>query len=379
MFDVQMRVNRSAWLIAGSVLGLTLVCGAEAQVAQGTGTLRAAGTTGAVAVGQPPPPPVLNPRHPDTYVVQRGDTLWDIAAMFLRDPWYWPEIWQINPQVENPHLIFPGDILSLVYLDDGRPVVQVERGAGLVERLSPRIRSEPLEEAIQTIPFETLRAFLSRPAVLDGADLDTLPYILAHPDGLMGSAGHDVYVRGTEAAPGAVFNVVHVGDALVDPDDNAIIGYQGLYVGQGRVRRSGDPATVYLTETAREALIGDYLVTEESVAPVTFIPRAPEATVEGRIISVLDGVSLIGQYQVIVINRGARDGIEPGHVLSVYRTGGFVRDPIQRNGQSLEKVRLPDELAGTTMVFRIFDRMSYALVMEATSEIRVLDTVRNPE
>jgi hypothetical protein len=109
------------------------------------------------------------------------------------------------------------------------------------------------------------------------------------------------------------------------------------------------------------------------------LPRAPEEAVDGRIISVLDGVSLIGQYQVIVLNRGARHGLQPGHVLSVYRTGEVIRDPVRENGQSREKVRLPDELSGTTMVFRTFDRISYALVMEATNDIHVLDTVRNPE
>jgi hypothetical protein len=252
-------------------------------------------------------------------------------------------------------------------------------GSGLVERLSPRVRAEPLEEAIQTIPYETLRAFLSRPSILEQSELGTLPYIVAHPEGLLGSSGHDVYVRGTDAGEGAVFNFVHPGEALIDPDDGTIIGYQGLYVGQGRVRRTGDPSTVFLTETAREALIGDYLVTEGSVPPATFLPRAPEETVDGRIISVLDGVSLIGQYQVIVLNRGARHGLQPGHVLSVYRTGAVISDPIRGNRQSGEKVKLPDEPAGTTMVFRTFDRISYALVMEATNDIHVLDTVRNPE
>jgi len=384
MFHVQTPVNRSAYFLVGCILGLGLATVAQAQVAQPSPVLPTASSVGALAIGQPEPSPVLNPRHPDTYVVQVGDTLWDIASTFLRDPWYWPEIWQLNPEIENPHLIFPGDVLSLSYLDDGRPAVTVtERGpvsgSGLVDRLSPRVRSEPLEEAIQTIPYETLRAFLSRPAVLQESEFDTLPYIVAHPEGLLGSAGHDVYVRGTDAAEGTVFDFVHPGDALIDPDDGDIIGYQGLYVGQGRVLASGDPATVFLTETSREALIGDYLITEESVAPATFLPRAPEEAVDGRIISVLDGVSLIGQYQIIVINRGARHGLQPGHVLSVYRTGDTIRDPVRQTTQSGDKVRLPDVLAGTTMVFRTFDRISYALVMEATNDIRLLDTVRNPE
>jgi hypothetical protein len=317
-------------------------------------------------------------------VVQPGDTLWDIAGMFLRDPWYWPEIWQVNPQVENPHLIFPGDVLSLAYLDNGSPVIQLTRGqgpaeAGPTERLSPRIRSQAIEQAIPTIPYETLRAFLSRPAVLDPDMLDELPYIFANPEGLLGSAGRNVYVRGTDAPGGTVFNVVHTGEALVDPDDGEVLGYQGLYVGQGRVQRTGDPSTLYLTETTREASIGDLLIPEEGVTPVNYFPSAPTETVDGRIISVLGGVSRIGQYQVIVLNRGARDGLQPGHVLSVYQTGDVVADTTRNKGFSNEKVRLPDELAGTTMVFRVFDRMSYALVMEATRDIRVLDTVRNPE
>jgi hypothetical protein len=332
------------------------------------------------AVGQPQPSPVLNPRHPDTYVVQPGDTLWDIASMFLRDPWYWPEIWQINPQVANPHLIFPGDILSLAYLDDGRPVVRLERGqpAGPVERLSPRVRSQPLEEAISTIPYDTLASFLSRPSVLDKDQLDGAPYIVAHREGLMGSAGRDVYARGTDAAEGSVFNVVHIGDELRDPDDNSVIGYEGIYVGQGRVRRSGDPATVTLLDGTREALIGDYLFEEESPAPFNYLPRPPDRDVEGRIISVIDGVSLIGQYQVVAINRGTEHGLEDGHVLRVYQTGQVVNDDVRKRGLFADKVRLPDEPAGTMMVFRTFERMSYALVMEATDAIEVLDTVRNP-
>jgi len=376
MFYARTSILRSTCLVTASAVTLIAFSSARAQRAQGVDTAPAVSMAAASAVGQLNPPPVLNPRHPETYVVQSGDTLWDIAAMFLRDPWYWPEIWQINPQVENPHLIFPGDILSLIYLN-GRPAVQLERGSGVVARLSPRVRSESLEEAVPTIPFETLRAFLSRPAILGRDELETLPYVFSNPEGLLGSSGRDVYVRGTQAGPGSVFNVVHVGDPLIDPDDNSVIGFEGLYVGQGRVRRSGDPSTVTLTDSTRETLIGDYLIAEESVTPVNFLPRAPQNSVDGRIISVIDGVSLIGQYQVVVVNRGGRHGLEPGHVLRVFKTGEVVRDTTNRR-LFAEKVRLPDEPAGTMMVFRIFDRMSYALVMEATNEISVLDTVRNP-
>ena len=357
---------RPACLILAAALGVVAASNGIAQVSQRSAAPSAQADSG----------PVLNPRHPDRYVVQRGDTLWDIAALFLRDPWYWPEIWQINPQVENPHLIYPGDILSLSYLD-GRPVLQLERTSN-TQRLSPRVRSQPLEEAIPTIPYEAIRAFLTRPLILDPDQLKTLPYVVAHRDGLMGSAGRDVYVRGADtAAVDDVFNVVNVGDELVDPDNGDVIGYEAIYVGQGRLRRTGDPATMTLTESTRETLVGDLLVEEETPAPVDFVPRAPEQQIDGRIISVVDGVSLIGQYHVVVINRGAQHGLEPGHVLRAWQTGEVVRDRVRR-GNFGQKVQLPDEAAGVMMVFRTFDRVSYALIMEATNEIRVLDAVRNP-
>ena len=393
MFNAYLPALRTVVMaaLAATVLGLATACSTsqsrQEQTSASSPQPIASGRMQALpqayrAVGQVTPSPILvNPRHPDRHVVVPGDTLWDIASMFLQDPWYWPEIWQINPQVENPHLIYPGDVLSLAYID-GQPVIQLERGGavagGDVTRLSPRVRSEPLEEAIPTIPFETLRGFLSRQAVVESEQLETLPYVLAHPEGLVGSAGQNVYVRGTSAPVGSVFSLVHLDDELVDPDDGEVIGYEGLYVGQGRVTQSGDPTTVLLTESAREALIGDYLLEDESQTPANYFPRAPENEVDGTIISVVDGISLIGQYQVVIINRGARDGLEPGHVLRAFQAGEVVTDDIGPTGLFADKVRLPDVPAGTMMVFRIFDRMSYALVMEATNEIRVLDFVRNP-
>ena len=377
MFYARKPLVRSACLIVAAAASFVTLSSSLAQERDSRLEL--------AAVGQPAPSPVLNPRHPETYVVKRGDTLWGIASVFLRDAWLWPEIWQVNPQIENPHLIFPGDMLSLAYRSDGRPVVQVtERGgpqpttgSGGFEKRSPRVRSTPIEDAIQTIPYETLRAFLSRPRLLQKHDLDRLPYIVAQREGLIASAGQDVYVRRAEAPVGSVYNVVDLGQKLVDPDTRDTVGYLGIYVGQGRVDRVGDPSTVRLIQTEREAVAGSYLVAEEDVIPANFLPHAPAKQIDGRIIAVLSGVSLIGQYNVVVLNRGTLDGLDPGTVLRVYQAGKTIRDS-RAHGVSNKKVDLPDEPAGTMMVFRTSDRISYALIMEATTAIAVLDKARNP-
>jgi hypothetical protein len=315
--------------------------------------------------------------HPDEYVVQRGDTLWDIASTFLRDPWYWPEIWHINPDIANPHLIYPGDVLRLVWIN-GEPRITT---VGSSYRMSPQVRATPLEDAITTIPYEQIAAFLSKGLVLEKDQIDRLPYVLAiRGNHLIAAAGNDIYVRGGEPAqPGTRYSLVHIGDELVDPDDNRVVGYQGIYVGEGALSRGGDPATVSLAETSREALLGDRLLPEAIDIPLDFFPKAPDTQIDGRIISVVDGVSLIGQYHVVVMNRGARDGLAPGDVLTVFQTGEVVKDRFA--GGSMfrgESVKLPDEEAGTVMVFKVYDRITYGLVMEATSDIHVLDAVRNP-
>jgi hypothetical protein len=389
MIQARKTLIRSACLITAAAASVAVLSAGLAQERD----LRLA-----AAVGQPAPPPVLNPRHPETYVVQRGDTLWDIAAKFLRDPWNWPEIWQVNPQIENPHLIYPGDTLALVYNDNGRPAVTVTERApvgpvvsgGGVERLSPRVRELPLENAIPAIPYAQVQAFLSRSVVLEKKDLAHLPYVVANHNGLVSSAGENFYARHATDGKGSIYNVVHLGNKLVDPDDNAVLGYEGIYIGQGRVERPGDPATLHLLDSTREALIGDYLLPEEDAARTNFIPHAPAQDVTGQIIAVMDGVALAAQYEVVVLNRGTKHGLDPGTALRVYQTGKIVRDDGGgrgggqggKNGRELgtfgKKVRLPDEPVGTMMVFRTFDRMSYALVMEATGDISVYDTVRNP-
>jgi hypothetical protein len=323
----------------------------------------------------------LNPAHPDTYVVKKGDTLWGISSLFLKDPWYWPEIWYVNPQVENPHLIYPGDVLTLVYVD-GKPQIRSSRAGGAsaagTDRLSPRVREEQLTAAVTTIPYDVIAPFLGKGMVLSKNEVADLPHIVAlRDDHLMGASGHDAYVRGKVSAEGANYGIVRVGDKLVDPDDGDVLGYEGIYVADGHVRRTGDPATVELRNSEREAQQGDRLIARTEPPPLQFEPRAPDRPVEGRIVHVVDGVSQIGQYQVIVLNRGTRDGLAPGHVLSVWQAGKRVVDN-RDTGFFARKVQLPDERAGTLMVFKTYDRLSYALVMQAEGPIHTLDKVRNP-
>jgi hypothetical protein len=301
-----------------------------------------------------------------------GDTLWDIAATFLKDPWFWPEIWHINTQIENPHLIYPGDVLALVYID-GQPRITNVRAS--TYRLSPQARVSPITQAVTSIPYESVSAFLSSGAVLEKRETDRLPYLLeTRGDHLIAAAGNVVYARGLDDAQlGSRYKVVEIGEPLIDPDDNKLIGYQGKFIGEGTLRRTGDPATVALTDTNQEAVPGDKLIPESVDVPLNFYPRAPSSAIDGRIISVVGGVTQIGQYHVVVLNRGTRDGLAVGDVLSVFRTGETIED---RFGGG--KVRLPDEEAGTLMVFKVYDRIGYGLVMEAAQAIHIHDTVRNP-
>ncbi len=310
--------------------------------------------------------------HPNEYVVQVGDTLWDIAGTFLRDPWFWPEIWYINPDIENPHLIYPGDVLGLVYIDGQARITNVRAST---YRMSPQARVTPLSEAVDSIPFEDVAAFLSSGVVLEKAQADSLPYMLeTRGDHLIASAGNEVYVRGLGGdLPSTRYNVVKVGDAMYDPDDDRLIGYHGIMVGEGSLRRAGDPATIALTSTSQEATFGDRFIPAAVDVPLNFFPRSPSSDIDGRIIHVVGGVSQIGQYMVVVLNRGSSSGLSVGDVLSVFRAGETIKDRIKGG-----EVTLPDEQAGTVMVFKTYDRISYGLVMEATEVIHKLDAVRNP-
>lgn len=316
--------------------------------------------------------PTLAPNAPTEYVVKEGDTLWDIAGTFLRDPWFWPEIWYVNPEIVNPHLIYPGDVLALVYID-GAPRVTTARGSSL--RLSPQARVTPLDEAVTSIPFEAIAAFLSGGAVLEKGEADKLPYLLeVRGDHMLAAAGNEIYVRGNEGdEAGTQYSVVQVGDPLRDPDNNRVMGYHGLLVAEGTLRRSGDPSTVELTMSKQEASRGDRLIAATVDLPLNFFPKAPSTQIDGRIMAVIGGVTQIGQYQVVILNRGEDDGLAQGDVLTVFQAGEKIRDRIGGG-----RVQLPDEPAGTVMVFKSYPEISYGLVMEATQPLHILDAVRNP-
>ncbi|MEW8030207.1 MAG: LysM peptidoglycan-binding domain-containing protein, partial [Candidatus Thiodiazotropha sp.] len=315
----------------------------------------------------------LNPSHPERYTVVKGDTLWDISSMFLRDPWLWPEVWYVNPQIENPHLIYPGDEIFLTYRD-GRPVLQLSRK----NSLSPRVRATPLDQAIPTIPIDAIAPFLTRPYVVDENELEKAPYIVHFlDDHIVGGAGISYYARSIMEERPIQYAVVRPEKPYKDPDTGEVLGYEALYVGTSELKRTGDPAKLLLTSTDMEAIIGDRLIKEQEDEPlIDFQPRVPDNPIEGRIISVLNGVTQIGQYNVVVLNKGANVGLEAGHVLRILQGGEDIRDIVKGRG---ETVTLPLEEAGHLMVFRTFEKVSFALVMDATKPLHVLDWVRSPD
>jgi LysM domain len=339
--------------------------------------------------GPPPDASILNPNAPKSYTVKRGDTLWGIASLFLRDPWLWPEVWYVNPQIANPHLIYPGDTLTLAYGANGQPQIVLTHGSGA--RMDPRLRSDPIDGAIPTIPYSTIQAFLSRPSVLTPDQVKHAPYVLAFRDEHeVAGTGNEIYVRNlVDAQANARYSVVHIGPPLRDPDDGKVVGYQGIYTATALVSKPGEVTKAMLIDTARETLRGDKVMSTDNSVPLNFTPAPPRNTVHGRIIAVVDGTDLIGQYQIVVINRGLRDGVNNGTVLAVDRAGDRIRD-VYSNGSSMtrkaydvdtsfaKRVKLPDERTGTMLIFRAFDRVSYALILGATDTMKVLDVVQNP-
>lgn len=321
---------------------------------------------------------------PDTYVVKKGDTLWDISSHFLKDPWLWPEVWHVNPKIRNPHLIYPGDVLALTWRD-GKPTISIVGAEGepppppsthlTTVKLSPTAREQKLRRAIDTIPKSAISAFLTRPFILDEKTMDDAPYIVSnYGDYIISGKDQKLYARPIIDSSVISFNIVRKGRKYIDPDTNKFLGYEAVNLGSARLLKIGDPATLVVTNAYKEIIDGDLLIpTEIEEVDLNFFPRAPDRDVAGRIISVANGVQKIGQYDIVVINKGLAEGLKPGHVLEVHEAGELVKSPRGRH-----KIQLPEERAGLLMVFKPYQDISYALIMEAFTDLSVYDYVYSP-
>lgn len=329
--------------------------------------------------------PILKEGHPDEYTVKKGDTLWDISNTFLNTPWMWPEIWHVNPQIENPHLIFPGDLIKLIYLD-GSPRLTLERtlrmvpsgtvGADGSTKLTPSVRVQSVEDAITAIPLDKIDSFLSRSRILEGNELETSPYMLAGPQQrLIVGEGDYAYARGTFAENLTNYGIFRKGKVYKDPQTKELLGIYAQGIGTVNVDKTeNDIATVKVLRSYEEIRLGDRLLpSEDRSVDSIFYPSAPDGDIKGLIIDVEGGVTQIGKFNVVMINRGDRDGLQIGNVLAIHKRGEVVRDRIKGG-----KVTLPDERAGLLMVFRTFDKMSLGLVLEADRPLKVDDKVTNP-
>ncbi len=340
------RLPRMLRLLTGSLLSALLLFGGSLAAAQET--------------------PALSDNHPDRYVVQEGDTLWDIASRFLRDPWRWPLIWQHNPDIKNPHLIFPGDLL--VVTGDGNLKVV---------RLEPSVRRSELDRGIPAIPPNVIQPFLTSPLIIQPGELDTAGYVLQGVDDelVLGKYSH-FYARGLEKPEVENYRIFKVGESLLHPESGELLGIETRHLGDARMLRPGEDDISKLVVTDSNLDIGpaDRMLPQTDNAPLPYFePRAPATDINGWILYAPRGVKDVGRYDVVVISGGKREGLEPGHVLRamLHRTGR--RDPV--TGESFTP---PDESSGLMMVFRVFDKLSYALIMEATRPISIGDRYVNP-
>lgn len=333
----------------------------------------------------------LRPDHPQRYTVVKGDTLWDIAARFLKDPWRWPSIWNKNDQIRNPHLIYPGDVLVLRFVD-GQPVIGLEppgaapvtapavvtgptESDGRTVKLRPQIRREPLDAAVPTIKPDVIRPFLTQPLAVDDDQLREAGYVTVGLDSRVALGNlSEFYARRLGAKPADRYQVFRPGKALRHPETNELLAYEALYLGDARLLDAGDPAKLEVTSVKQEIVPTDRLLVAPKEAPLPYyFPRAPEKQVDGRIISVINGVAEFGPGAVVGISLGKREGMAEGHVLRIMRHAGKHRDPVTG-----ERYNLPDEESGLLIVFRTFEKVSYGLIVNATRPVHILDAVRTP-
>lgn len=358
-------------------------------------------------------PIVLATDAPSIYTVVKGDTLWGISGRFLKDPWRWPEIWNMNrEQVKDPHWIYPGDLIKLTFDANGRPQLSVVSGdgsgsgaSGGTVRLTPQVRVDRLALAIPSIPSKAISPFLTLPLVIEEGAMLNAPKIVAAEDGrVIIGAGNTAYAVGLNPNAGIKWQIYRPGKKLVDPVTKEVLGFEAIYLGDSRVSRFGESSTIEIIRSNQEINRGDRLTpTLEATLP-SYSPRAPEKQLKGSVISVIGSVEDAAQYSIVAVNLGKRDGAEVGHVLATLQRGEIVstQDAVGTNSLSFElknmfatagadgsatkpedgsgrtEVKLPDERNGLLFIFRVFEKVSYGLVMSSRRSLKVGDVVQTP-
>jgi hypothetical protein len=330
----------------------------------------------------------LAPNAPDSYTVKRGDTLWAISSIFLRTPWRWPELWGMNLQdIRNPHLIFPGQVLFLEKVD-GRARLRMGRPVdGDLVKLSPRVRSTPFDGAIAAVPLGAIEPFLNEAVVFDTNELATAPRIVAvQEDRVSLGRGDRAYVLG-ELSAQRDWRLFRSPRPMLDPVTRELLGYEAAYVGTAEYQRAGGittgadgkpsqvPATFTVSSVRQEAAVGDRLSPVPPRDFVVHVPRSPQGELGGHIVSIYGEGLTAGVNQIVALNRGRAGGVEPGHVLALWKAGSVrtdTTDPLRG------RLQLPDERHGLLYVFRVFDRVSYALVLQAGQPVRAGDRFSQP-
>ena len=349
-------------------------------------------------------PALLRPDAPVDYTIIRGDTLWDIAGRYLNKPWMWTSIWEANPQIGNPNLIFPGDKLELEYIDGlptilfskngiasvgGEPLLGAANAPHALDehgnpiaiyansraKLGPVIRAESLDAAIPTIPGDSIQQFLIHPLVIDSQTLKTAPYVIANQDNrLISSTGSQIYARGQMNRMQTNYGIYRKSDELRDPQSGELLGYEISHVADAKLLNMGDPSTLVITSNKMETTAGDILLSSSlGEATHRYVPRMPKLNGEGRIISLFNAISQTGRNQVVVLNVGKTGNIRTRDVLAIESNGRQIIDKYAKS--RLASVKLPNERTGVVMVFKTFEKVSYALVMESTRPVLINDII----
>jgi len=347
----------------------------------------------------------LNSNHPDQYTVVKNDTLWAIAGKFLKHPWQWPEIWKANDKIKSPQLIYPGDTLYLTIIN-GEPKMSVlekkrsdqdlNQSTCILEdnkskqgradfsvskegKLIPCIRETSLKQAIALIPYDKIAAFLNNSIVVSENELKNVAYIvdIASDHLIAGVDGDKLYANGLTQSEYQTYNIYRKGESYISSDSSEVLGYDLQYIANVSLQKFANPSTLIITDSKSEVLHGDLVMpkTDEEFT-LSYFPKPPQITISATIIRIFGGLSQTGSLGVVAIDKGIQDGLIEGHVLSIIENGQSIKDPYQLNKN--DTIKLPDEQIGTLMIFRTFERVSYALIMSSTQDVHLLDKVRTP-